>query len=45
MLEIEGAHVVNEFGKERKNCLCVVSWRDTIRVANRSRVSCGEEGE
>ena len=32
-----------EFGKDRKNCLCVVSWRETTRVAKRSRVSCVRE--
>jgi hypothetical protein len=34
-------HVENELGKVLKNCLCGVSCRDTIKVANRSRVSCG----
>jgi hypothetical protein len=33
-------HVENEFGKDRKNCLWVVSCNETIRVAKRSRVSC-----
>lgn len=29
----------NELGNDRKNCLCVVSCRETTRVAKRSRVS------
>jgi hypothetical protein len=33
------AHVEKEFGKERKNCLCVVSCKETMRVAKRSSVS------
>lgn len=33
--------VENELGNVRKNCLCVESWRETIKVAKRSRVSCG----
>lgn len=32
-----------ELGKLRKNCLFVVSSRDTIRVAKRSSVSCVEK--
>ena len=32
-------YVEKELGKDLKNCLWVVSWRDTMRVANRSRVS------
>jgi hypothetical protein len=32
-------HVEKEFGKDRKNCLCVVSCKETTRVAKRSRVS------
>jgi hypothetical protein len=31
--------VEKEFGKDRKNCLCVVSCKETMRVAKRSRVS------
>jgi len=31
--------VEKEFGKDRKNCLCVVSCRETTSVAKRSRVS------
>lgn len=34
-------HVEKELGKVLKNCLCGVSCRDTIKVAKRSRVSCG----
>ena len=34
-------YVRKEFGKLRKNCLFVVSSRDTMSVAKRSRVSCG----
>ena len=30
---------MNELGNVRKNCLCVVSWREPIKVANRSSVS------
>jgi hypothetical protein len=32
-------HVEKELGKDRKNCLCVVSCKETTRVAKRSRVS------
>jgi hypothetical protein len=32
-------HVEKEFGKDRKNCLWVVSCKETMRVAKRSRVS------
>lgn len=32
--------MVNELGNVRKNCLWVVSWRETIKVAKRSSVSC-----
>jgi hypothetical protein len=38
-------HVEKEFGKDRKNCLCVVSCKETTRVAKRSRVSWEEVGE
>jgi hypothetical protein len=36
---LERTHVVKLLGKVRKNCLWVVSSRDTMRVAKRSRVS------
>ena len=36
---MEEAYVVKELGKLRKNCLCIVKSRDTIRVAKRSSVS------
>jgi len=48
--EVEGmrktrqTHVVKEFGKDRKNCLWVMSCNETMRVAKRSRVSWGEVG-
>src|ERR1700761_643341 len=35
------AYVEKELAKVLKNCLCGPSWRDTIRVAKRSRVSWG----
>jgi len=38
---VDCTHVVNEFANVRKNCLWVVNSRETIRVANKSRVSCG----
>ena len=34
-------YVVKELGKLRKYCLFVVSSNETMRVANRSSVSCG----
>ena len=34
-------HVRKELGKLRKNCLFVVSSRETTSVAKRSSVSCG----
>ena len=44
MRETRQTHVVKEFGKDRKNCLWVVSCNETTRVAKRSRVSWGEVG-
>jgi hypothetical protein len=46
MRKTRSTHVEKEFGKDRKNCLCIVSCNETMRVAKRSRVSWeGDRGE
>jgi len=39
IVAVSKTYVVKLLGNVRKNCLCVVSSNDTMRVANKSRVS------